>query len=635
MTNNCGAGHDPAEARVVLTFTLCGKYLVYAEIPRKRPLTVHAITYQTQTYQPIIKLDLLVDGKAPDAASVDEAYSGPSGIPVGETFRFFEVLCSLTTNFRVLAAYDCERGYLMDNELYLKCILAEHTSESPYQSGRWRRSVPFEFPVSRDSPRVHIAMNPQDQQIFAWGNRRVFFWRNINLPHLTFALNTPILAADFISIHGKMVIICVVAEGLRIRDANNFQELKMVHHNFRRATDVLVDTLAGTLLVSLPGAGNFISIKLSVNANGLYKSLRDPRSEVRRYVSSLRSDTWNYLLWESNCRRLLIRTEAECTRKIYPNPTNNESVIPSVQRHRFVVIDNLSDLPVPQSNGQGLAPEEVHPDFTYWQTTVREQGDPNRFWLHERHVQFSPCARYVAFMGCDQWRHTENCEKCKLEPCQLGIGDRSTGLPVIWLPTEKELDVHGAKLRFAFDRYSRLFLFADQGRGIFVYMADIPQKGFRIDPIGLLKLDDVAIPPVIFAQSRMTVLLVCFSFQNPMEVWKVEFQEPSLRLNRHFVLDAFVIAADIHCSILIFVASSGWVCSLNLNDNLNDIWHHFRLPADFLLPDGQETDSCLLKCTIEGKVTIQDMYGERWKFWIATIAQVLQSVESISVGWCS
>jgi len=515
----------------------------------------------------------------------------------------------------------------VDNELYLKCILAEHTSESPYQSGNWRRSVPFDFPVSRESPRVRIAMNPHGQQIVAWGNRRLFFWKNIKLPHVTFAFNAPILAADFVSINGKMVIIHVVPEGLRIRDVNNFQELQIVPHNFGRATDVLVDPPTGNVLVSLPGAGNFISIKLSANANRYYKSLRDPRSEIRRYVGSLRSDTWNYLLWESNQRRLLIRTEEGSVRKIYPNPTNNESVVPSVQRHRFVVIDDLSDPPLPQSNGQCLPPDEAHPDLMYWQTTVRNQEDPNRFWLHEQHVEFSPCTRFMAFKGCHRRRHPENCEKCKMEPSRLGVGDRSTGSPVIWSPTEKELDVRGAKFGFAFDRYSRLFLFADHGRGIYIYLVDLPQKRFRIDSIGLLKLDDVAMPPVIYAQSRTTVLLICYSGRNHMEVWKLDLEKIP-RFSRYLVFDTFfVIAAEIHSSILIFVTSIGWVCSLDLNNDFNDICHHFRLPADFLLPDGDETDSCLLKCTTDGEVTIQDMYGERWKIWIATIAQVLQSVE--------
>lgn len=622
-----GSGHDPAEARVALTFTPCGMYLVYAQI-QKRPMTVDIVIYQTQTYQPIIKLDPLVNGKAPVAVSVDKVCSGPRGIPVGETFRFFEILCSSGTPFRVLAAYDTERGYLVDNELYLRCILAEHTSESPYQSGKWHRSVPFDFPVSRSSPRVHIAMNPQGQQILAWGNRRVFFWRNIKLPHVTFAFNTPILAVDFISINRKMVIICIVPDGLRIRDVNNFQDLKTVPHNFGRATDVLVDTVTGNVLVTLPGAGNFISIELRVNVNGYYKSLRDPRSEIRCYVGSLRSNTWSYLIWESNRRRLLIKTETERTRTIYPNPTNNESVIPSVERHRFVVIDDLSDPPVTtQFNGQSLAPEQAHRDLLYWRTTVRKQEDPNRFWLHEQHVEFSPCMMYVAFKGCDRWRHPENCEKCKMEPGRVGFGDRSAGSPVIWLPTEHELDVGNGNIDFAFDRYSRLFLFADQGRGIFIYMADLPQTKFRIDRVGLLKIDDVAAPPVIYSQSRMTVLLICYSFQNPMEVWKLEFETQTTNLRRQFVFDTFVIAADMHSSILIFVTNIGWICSVDLNNDLDHICHHFRLPADFLLPDGQGTDSCVLKCTIDGEVTIQDMYGERWRFWIATIAQTLQSVK--------
>ena len=620
------SGHDPTETRLTLTFTTSGEYLVYAQL-RKSPWTVDVFIYQTQTYQPIIRLEPLVDGKAPGGVPVSERHRGPVGILVGEHYHFLEVLCSSANCFRVLVAYETGRGFFVENELYLKCVLAEYTSESPYQGGKWTRSVQFDFPVSRDFPKVRVAMNPRGQQILAWGNQRVFFWRNINVPHVTFAFNTTILAADFALIDGRMVILCIVPQGLRIRDPNTFRELKMIVHDFGRATDLIIDTLTGNVLICLPGGDNFIKIQLGVNSNGYCKSLRDPRSNIHRYFGSLRSETWSYVVWESNGRRLLVRSETKSVPQIYPNPTKNESVVPSIQRHRFVVIDDLSEPPLPTSNGHLPYQEEPHAELIKWQGTIREQEDLERFWIHGHSVKHSPCTKYMAFTGCDRPRHPDKCQNCEEEPSRLGIGDRSTGALTIWLPTEDELDIRAAKVGFAFDRYSRLFIFSNQGRGIFIYTAEVPPMTFRIKPLGLLRLDDILIPPVIYAQSKTTLLLICYSCQKRMEVWKLELEARNARFSQHMLFDKYVLSAEIHRSLLVFVTSLGWLCSFDLNDEIDEIRHHFRLPTDLLLPQGEGTDLCNLKSTVDGMVTIRDVYGERWEFWIASIGQALQSVE--------
>jgi hypothetical protein len=112
-----------------------------------------------------------------------------------------------------------------------------------------------------------------------------------------------------------------------------------------------------------------------------------------------------------------------------------------------------------------------------------------------------------------------------------------------------------------------------------------------------------------------------------MEIWKLDTESRAPEFQQHLRFDnTCVVSAEIYSSVLVFVTSVGWLCSLDLNDDAGETMHHFRLPADLLLPNSEESDLCKLKCTVDGVVRIRDMYGEKWKFWVATIAQVLQSV---------
>jgi hypothetical protein len=81
-----------------------------------------------------------------------------------------------------------------------------------------------------------------------------------------------------------------------------------------------------------------------------------------------------------------------------------------------------------------------------------------------------------------------------------------------------------------------------------------------------------------------------------------------------------------YSSILIVLNTSGWIGSLEVDNDIGDIRYHFWLPSHLSIPRGHGQDKCNLECTKDGLVTIKDIHGVEWQFRIDSLAQVLQSI---------
>jgi hypothetical protein len=102
------------------------------------------------------------------------------------------------------------------------------------------------------------------------------------------------------------------------------------------------------------------------------------------------------------------------------------------------------------------------------------------------------------------------------------------------------------------------------------------------------------------------------------------FEMGDIRLDRQ--LNIHVVSAFMHSSLLVFVNTSGWIGTLSVDNDVDEIEYHFWLPSELSLPQGDGEDQCRLQCTEDGVVTVRDIYGGRWQFSVDSIGRVLQSV---------
>ena len=605
------SGHNARETKVAVSFSPCGEYLVFGQMPVNNiPVTVDI--YQTQTYQPVVKLDPFVY----------QNEGNETVFPLRDPYLFFEIRCSSTSNFRVLMAFATGRAFVSGGEIYSKCVLAEQTSDSPYQAGIWRQ-ISLNFPVSRTSPKLGFTLNPYGQQIVAWNIRTLFFWRHASARLLTLGLHAPILAAEFVIVEGSVVVLCVLPQSLRIYDGHG-RQLSDILHDFGSIVNVVIDPLGAKILACAPEGDQFRTVYVESRSKRYYLSTTGQSDDIQRYSGSLGTDKWNYIVWESNGHRRLVQTETT-PQTLYPHPVKKEIIVPALQDHGFVVFD---DSPPPN-----LAPDLVNQntltqEVAFWQMVVRNEGEEsNRIWLHDYNYKISPCGTYIAFMGCDGLRHSEGCEKCRSDPRRVGIGDRSSDTPSVWWPVDEELT--GDRMEISFDRYSRLFIFTDRGNSCIVHTLDFAND-FKLRYAGLLPCNDITIPPALYAESQQKTYFACYSCRSSLEIWTLEMgnRQPILRPHKTFN-DTRVISAHMHSSTLMFVSESNWLGSLQVDGEDVGIKNHFWLPSQLLIPQGDERDQCKLSCTENGVVTLLDIYGKQWQFRVDSVGQLLQSISYI------
>ena len=603
------AGHSAWETKVAMSFSSCGEYLVFGQMPVNNiPVTVKI--YQTQTYLPVIKLDPFIY----------QNEGNETVFPLRDPYLFFQIRCGSISNFRVLLAFATGRAFVSGGEIYSKCVLAEQTSESPYQAGAWRE-ISLNFPVSRTSPQLGIALNPNGQQIVAWNIRTFFFWRHASARILTFGLHASIVAAEFVIIEGSTVVLCLLSQSLRIYDGQG-RHLSDISYDFGPIANVVVDPLAAKILVYPPRKNEFSTVQVEFKFKRYFLSAIDQTNDVQRYSGSLGTDKWNYVVWESNGHRYLVQTETT-PQTVYPHPVKKESIISSLQDHGFVVFDDsLPPKPHPDLVNQNI----VTPEVAFWQAVVwKDKDESNRIWIHNHNYKISPCSTYIAFMGCDGLRHEKGCEKCLSDPTRLGIGDRSTDTPFVRWPVYEEFAE--GRTEISFDRYGRLFIFTDRGNSCVVHIVNLIND-VKLQYVGLLPFHDITIPPALHAMSRHKTYFACYSSRGPLEIWMLDMgdRQPILRHHKTFE-DTRVISAHMQSSTLVFISESNWLGTLQVDGEDVEIRKHFWLPSwQLFIPKGGGRDRCKLSCTEDGVVTLLDIYGKQWQFRVDSVGQLLQSI---------
>ena len=534
---------------------------------------------------------------------------------------FFEVRCGSLNDFRVLVTFATGRAFKLNKEIYSRCVLAEYTSKSPYQAGKWCE-ISLDFPVSRTSPRIYITLNEGGKQILAWNERTLFFWRRIDSRHKTFSFNTPIHAAEFVDLSGTVIIIYILSGEVRIHDSNNGTPIIVLPYNFGSIAEVVIDPLSAKVLLRAKGMDNFVPVQIELKSNRYRVSKIAPTSVViKRYFGSLGLVMWSYIVWENGSRRRLLRTE-NTNKTICPHPVKHESVVPCLHGHGFAVFDDLPDQT--PATGTSILQEALYPDLVYWRSVIAKQEEHHRVWLHEHNHKISPCGNYIAFMGCNRLRHPEHCGHCFSDPSRLGIGDRSQKVPSVWWPYDgRPHSQADGRTDFNFDRYSRLFIFTDVGKEIALHRVTFTNE-FVLEYLGVIRLNGFIVSPVIYAESLEKVYFAWYSHNKSLEIWRLE-RGNSRRIRRY---NSCVISADIQSPTLVFVNSSGWIGSLIVNSSgIEEIRHHFWLPSELSLPRGDGRDQCNLRCNESGVVSIRDTYGERWVFSVESIGQVLQGID--------
>ena len=387
------AGHSALGTKVAMSFSSCGEFLVFGQMPKNNLVTVDI--YQTQTYQPVITLDPFI---------YQNEGSETLTFPLGNPYIFFEIRCGSASNFRVLMAFATGQAFVSGGEIYSKCVLAEQTSDSPYQAGIWRQ-ISLNFPVSRTSPKLGITLNPNGQQIVAWNIRTLFFWRHACARLLTFGLHAPIVAAEFVIIEGTVVIVCVLSQSLRIYDGQG-RHLSDILYDFGSISNVVVDPLGAKILVFPAQKDQFITVQIEFKFKRYYLSTNGQTDDIRHYSGSFGTDKWNYIIWESDGHRYIVQTETT-PQTIYPHPVKKESIVSSLQDHDFVVFD---DSPPPKPRPPDLINQNiVPPEVEFWQTVIRnDEEESNRIWLHHHNYKISPCGTYIKGAGHGNPEHNHD-----------------------------------------------------------------------------------------------------------------------------------------------------------------------------------------------------------------------------------
>jgi hypothetical protein len=105
-------------------------------------------------------------------------------------------------------------------------------------------------------------------------------------------------------------------------------------------------------------------------------------------------------------------------------------------------------------------------------------------------------------------------------------------------------------------------------------------------------------------------------------------EDPSyqIRFEKRFD-DIFAITADTYESTLVFVTTSGWLGSLEIEED--DVRYHYWLPSQ-LLVSGEGKDQCRLSCAGNGVVTLWDMHNERWRFEVDSLREVFESYYTVA-----
>jgi NACHT domain len=600
------------ETKATACFTPCGEYLVFGQIP-KNCVPVSVAIYQTQTYQPVIRLERFV---------FEEDRTVTKCFPLSDQYLFFETRCGSTSHFRVLVAFATGRAFVSGREIHSKCVLAEHTSKSLYQAGTWRQ-ISFDIPVSPLAPRPRIALNPNGPQLLAWNHLKLLLWRHIGGRHVTIGFHSPIKVAEFAVLNDAVVILCVLSEGLRIYDLNA-KSVFDIPFGFGPIDMAVIDPLSCKALTLYgPEKDRLKVIQVEFKSKRYSVSTYVPtNTDIRRHSGSLGPDNWSHVVWESYGRRILIRTETQ-PHIVYPHPINIESVVPSLGDHGFVVFDDLPDTILSTQTNQCSADPSINPEFSDWQTLIRKQTGSNRIWLHWNNFKISPCGRYIVVMGCNDRWHPEGHKKCESEPSRVGVIDRLIHPPSIWWPKEEP----EGRADVAFDRdFNRFFIFRDLSRGFTVHLVNLTVER-RARYIGIMLVDDVIIPPAIHAESPDKIYIACYSSSITLQIWKLDIgvRDPIIRLYRQFE-NTYVVSAVMYSSILIILSNSGWIGSLQVDNDIGDIKYHFWLPSHLSIPRGHGQGQCNLECTKDGLVTLKDIHGAQWQFRIDSLAQVLQSI---------
>ena len=607
-----------AGMKSTIAFSPCGEYLVFGQMPESASPIDLAI-YETQTYQRVNKIP---------SFAFNPSVLNKNVLPLGDKFAFFQIRFDASQNVRIVIAFAVGR-IILEGKIFSRCIMAEYSSQSPLQAGVWQQK-PFDVPLTRGTPAVHVAMNPRGRQIVAWFDRVLQLWRSIGTGSLTFDTRHEVLSSDFVVVNQNIFAICVTRDSVQIYDVGTRRLMSDLPYGCGFPVDkAFIDPSGRAVLLASdrrsPRRHSLLRLHVDSRRNISLSVEQCLDPGVQHYSGRFRRSAWDYEIWETIKGRILVAQGESAPSQIYPHPFKRESLLqPSVCQYAFVVFDDMpsASIPIVFQYETTQPAQQESPLDPYFAILERAEAR-DRFPRHPSNCKLSLCGMFFAAIGCDRMHHSSDCVDCVTKPCRLAVIDRSSTRPSLRWPLE-ERDVHsGGRIDVSFDQFGRLVVFTDYSTGFTVHVGD-PFTKFRLSYLGLLRCPDMALPPLVHTRSRSEIYFACYSRRMPLEIWKWESRHSTDSLDLYRELDGVsIVTAVLVSSILVFISDMGWLGTVPLLDQNARAVNHFLLASEIITP---LKDGGKMTCDFDGLVTIEAGDGQWWQFTVYSLCQYLQGV---------